>query len=191
MDRTISDTDRETVLRAARQAIVDVTAGRRPYEAPATGVFARRTGAFVSLHRGGELRGCIGHIGADQSLGQVISHCAVAAAVEDPRFAPVTAEEVPGLDIEVSVLTEAVRVFDLSEIEVGRDGLIVEHHGHKGLLLPQVATEYGWDREAFLARTCAKAGLPADSWARGAAVYRFQAEVFGESRGAPPGPGAA
>ena len=180
MNQILSDTERAAVLGAARQAIVDVTAGRPPYEAPATGAFGRRAGAFVSLHRGGDLRGCIGHIRADQPLALVVCQCAVAAALEDPRFPPVTADEVPQLDIEVSILTEPTLVRDVREIEVGRHGLIVEQHGHKGLLLPQVAAEYGWNRETFLSRTCAKAGLPPDSWTRGAAIFRFEAEVFGE-----------
>ena len=180
MDAPIPETDRRAILAAARQAIADAAAGRRPGAPPAAGVFARRAGAFVSLHRHGDLRGCIGHIDDDTTLSQVISHCAAAAAVDDPRFPPVTAGELADLDIEVSVLTPPVRVGDVAEIEVGRDGLIIEQHGRKGLLLPQVASEQHWDRETFLSRTCTKAGLPADAWRHGATIYRFQAEVFGE-----------
>ena len=180
MDALISEDDRRAILAAARRAIAEATAGREPIAPPAEGVFARRAGAFVSLHRHGDLRGCIGRIDDAAPLAQVISHCAAAAAVDDPRFPPVTPAELGQIDIEVSVMTPPARVSDVSEIEVGRDGLIVEHHGRKGLLLPQVATEQRWDRETFLSRTCTKAGLPSDAWRRGAAIYRFQAEVFGE-----------
>jgi AmmeMemoRadiSam system protein A len=106
-------------------------------------------------------------------LGAEVAH-------RDPRFEPLHAQELREITIDVSVLTEPVRVADVSEIVLGRDGLIVEQHGRKGLLLPQVAPEHGFDRETFLAHTCRKAGLPADAWHTGAAIYRFEAEVFGE-----------
>lgn len=105
----------------------------------------------------------------------------MAAALEDPRFQPVESGEVAQIDIEISVLGPVEEVEDPTAIEVGRDGLVVEQGSRRGLLLPQVATEWGWDRETFLAQTCLKAGLPADAWKRGAQVFRFQAEVFGET----------
>jgi hypothetical protein len=176
----LSAADRQAVLRAARGAVADAAAGRSPVSPPVEGVFARHAGAFVSLHRHGALRGCIGHIGADEPLASVIGRCAVAAAMEDPRFPPVRPDEVPDLDVEVSVLGPVEPVRDVREIDVGRHGLIVEQHGHRGLLLPQVATEHGWDRDAFLDHTCVKAGLPRDAWKRGARILRFEAEVFGE-----------
>ena len=104
----------------------------------------------------------------------------VAAATRDPRFPPVSDRELADIDIEISVLTPVEPVADPMEIMVGRDGLIIEQHGHRGLLLPQVATEYGWDRNTFLAHACVKAGLPRDAWQRGARIFKFQAEVFGE-----------
>lgn len=180
MSGLLSAAERQAVLLAARSAVADAASGRSPAALPLEGVFARRAGAFVSLHRGGELRGCIGHIGADEPLGTVIGRCAVAAATEDPRFAPVRPEEVPGLDVEVSVLGPIEPVGDVREIDVGRHGLIVEQQWHRGLLLPQVAMEHGWDRETFLDHTCVKAGLPRDAWRHGARILRFEAEVFGE-----------
>lgn len=140
----------------------------------------QHAGAFVSLHAQGELRGCIGFPGASQPLDQVVAYCAIAAATEDPRFPPVTGRELPGLAIEISVLTPITPVADVSEIEVGRDGLVIEQGPRRGLLLPQVASEYGWDRETFLSHTCLKAGLPAGAWRTGAHVSRFQAQVFSE-----------
>lgn len=180
MEPVFDADERRAILAAARRAVNDAAAGRAPYRAPAAGPFARRAGAFVSLHRRGELRGCIGHVDASHSLAEVISRCAAAAAVDDPRFPPLTPADVTDIDIEVSVLGGLSRVGDVGEIQVGRHGLLVELGGRQGLLLPQVATEHGWDRETFLARTCTKAGLPADAWRAGATIYRFEADVFGE-----------
>ena len=103
--------------------------------------------------------GCIGQVEPRDPVGAVIVHCAAAAALEDPRFPPVSPIELASLDIEVSLLTPAEEVIDLDRIEVGRHGLIVSHGGCRGLLLPQVATEHGWSREQFLVQTCRKAGL--------------------------------
>lgn len=180
MSPQLSADDRATLLTLARNAVAAAAAGRRLPEPAAEGVLGLRAGAFVSLHRGADLRGCIGHIGDDLPLARVICNCAAAAAVEDPRFAPVTPDEVPELHVEISVLAGIEPVTDVERIEVGRHGLIVEQQWHKGLLLPQVATEHHWDRQTFLAQTCRKAGLPADAWQRGASLSRFEAEVFGE-----------
>ena len=175
-----SDTDRRLLLQLARDAIVAHVTGAA---APATSVcpHANEPGAaFVTLHRHGELRGCIGHIEADEPLGRVIARGAVAAASADPRFPPVGASELPDLEIELSLLGPLEPVMTPDDIEVGRHGLVVELGWHRGLLLPQVAPEWGWDRETFLAQTCHKAGLPRDAWKQGAKVWRFEAEVFGE-----------
>jgi AmmeMemoRadiSam system protein A len=138
-------------------------------------------GAFVSIHDDDDLRGCLGRLETDRAVADVVAHLATVVADSDPRFAPVTPEELPTLVIEISVLTPEYEVADVTEIEVGRHGLIVERGSRRGLLLPQVATEYGWDRETFLDHTCVKAGLPADAWRRGARVFRFEAQVFHEN----------
>lgn len=175
-----SESERQALLWLARESIAaylehrslphsDVAAAQRP------------GGAFVSLHNHGELRGCIGHIEPTQPLGAVVSRCAIAAATEDPRFPTVTTTELADLDIELSLLGELEPVSSIEEIEVGRHGLVVEMGWHRGLLLPQVATEWGWDRATFVAHTCAKAGLPRDAWKQGAKLFRFEAEVFGEA----------
>jgi len=123
----------------------------------------RGRGAFVTLHRRGELRGCIGHLVSDRPLGEVVRDMAVAAARDDPRFPPLRADELEGLDVEVSVLTTPVPA-RAEDVEPGRHGLIVRRGAAQGVLLPQVAVEQGWDRETFLAATCRKAGLPPQAW---------------------------
>ena len=175
---------RQTLLSIARRSIEAVLDGRRPELDPAQldETLLTPSGAFVSLHtKGGDLRGCIGSIEAVAPLCKAVQANAVNAAFRDPRFRPVTPEELPNLHIEISVMSPIVGVTDVAEIEVGRDGLIIRRGGRAGLLLPQVATQYGWDRETFLRQTCVKAGLPPDSWHDSACrVERFSAEVFGE-----------
>lgn len=176
-----SEADRQRLLQIARDAIVAyVSGGVAAVEGSASDSLERPGGAFVSLHHRGELRGCIGHLEANQSLLRVVRECAVAACSADPRFPPVSAVELVGLEIEVSLLGPFEPVASPDDIEVGRHGLLVEQNWQRGLLLPQVATEWRWDRETFLAQTCHKAGLPRDAWKQGAKVWRFEAEVFGE-----------
>ena len=139
-------------------------------------------GAFVSLHEpAGDLRGCIGHVPGDWPLGEVIRRVAVSAARSDPRFAPITPEELPNLRIEISVLSELVQVeaTDLCRLEIGRDGVLVRRGRAQAVLLPQVATEQGLEVEAFLNAACHKAGLQSGSWQEPATqVFTFTADVF-------------
>jgi uncharacterized protein (TIGR00296 family) len=109
-----------------------------------------------------------------------VIECSMAAATQDPRFPPVTLEELSQIDIEISVLSPMEEVEDIHSIEVGVHGLVISHHGKRGLLLPQVAVEYEWDRERLLRETCRKAGLPVDAWQQGAKIEKFSASVFGE-----------
>ena len=176
-----SSDERREVLRQIRSVIVTHLAGRTPAPLPGAGALGRLAGAFVTLHVDGELRGCIGHPEADQPLATVLSRCAIAASSQDPRFPPLTVREIARAQVEVSLLGPIEAVDDVEEIDVGRHGLIVEQHGWQGLLLPQVATEHGWDRRTFLAQTCVKAGLRPDAWRTGAKVFKFEAEVFGET----------
>jgi AmmeMemoRadiSam system protein A len=177
----LSAGDRERLLAEARAAVADALAGRPPRRIQPEGIFARRAGVFVSFHLDRDLRGCIGHPDGDQPLASVVPQCAVAAATGDPRFQAVSPAELARCVIEISVLGPITVVHDPGEIVVGRHGLIAEQGSRRGLLLPQVATEYGWDRDAFLARTCGKAGLPPDAWKRGATISRFEAEVFDDA----------
>ena len=138
-------------------------------------------GAFVTIHKKGNLRGCIGYIVAYKPLYQTIIEMAQAAALRDTRFSPVRPEELSDLELEISVLTPLRQIDDVAEIEVGRHGIIIERGYSTGLLLPQVATDYGWDRETFLAQTCRKAGLPPDAWSqKGTRIKIFSADVFSE-----------
>jgi uncharacterized protein len=140
-----------------------------------------RGGAFVTLRVAGHLRGCIGYPQPELLLIDVVERCAVSAAISDPRFPPVSVAEWESVDLEISVLGPIERIHDISDVEPGRHGLIVEFGRRRGLLLPQVATEWKWDAEELVSQTCAKAGLPRDAWQKGAHLYRFEAEVFGES----------
>jgi len=182
-----SDADRALLLRLAREAIAaHVTRIYNPQSAicnPQSAILERLGGAFVSLHRRGDLRGCIGHIQASEALGLVVPRCAVSACSSDPRFLPVTQAELDDIDIEISLLGPLEPMSMAGEIEIGRHGLFVERGWHRGLLLPQVATEWKWDAETFLAHTCHKAGLSRDAWKNDARVFRFEAEVFSERRG--------
>jgi AmmeMemoRadiSam system protein A len=175
-----SDADRRKLLRLAREAIVAHVSGRPAPAVEETDAIARPAGVFVSLHKRGDLRGCIGHIEADQPLVRAVARYAVAAATSDPRFAGVTESELGDVEIELSILSPLEAVSNIDEIEIGRHGLLVEMGWNRGLLLPQVATEWQWDRETFIAQTCHKAGLALDAWKKGATIWKFEAEVFGE-----------
>jgi AmmeMemoRadiSam system protein A len=156
--------------------------GSEPADVPTIPGLPEATGAFVTLKKRGALRGCIGTLECRRTLPEEVARVAVSAAREDPRFEPVRPSELADLDVEVSVLgpLEPIDPHDPAAIEIGRHGLVVEQGWRRGLLLPQVATEWGWDRETFLAHTCAKAGLPHDCWRTGARVFRFAADVFGD-----------
>lgn len=180
----LNQEQRSQLLRIARESIEAMLEGHLPHLDPATlhDDLKRPSGAFVTLNeRTGELRGCIGSIEAREPLAQAVSSSAINAAFRDPRFYPVTRQELPNLHIEISVMSPIVPVSSIDEIQVGRDGLIISRGSRAGLLLPQVATEYGWDRETFLSQTCVKAGLPPDAWrSPGCRIEKFSAEVFGE-----------
>ncbi len=138
-------------------------------------------GAFVTLRIDGELRGCIGYIDYPGPVRTAVEDVARKAAFGDPRFKPLAPDELDRVQIEISVLSPMRRISSPDEITIGRDGLVIASRGHRGLLLPQVATEYGWDVEEFLGNTCRKAGLPVGAWRDpGAELEAFSAEVFSE-----------
>jgi len=145
-------------------------------------IFKKKCGGFVTLHIKGNLRGCIGYIKGIKTIPETIIEMAKAAAFQDPRFPPLTQKEFDLIDIEISVLSPIEQVMKISEIVVGRDGLIISNGFSSGLLLPQVATEYGWDVTEFLQHTCYKAGLSADAWrdTKNTKIEKFSAQVFGE-----------
>ena len=186
-----SPADRELLLRLARHAIATHVGAGTQAASASSEVLARKAGVFVSLHRSakasaerGDLRGCIGHIAADLRLDQVVPQCAVASCSQDPRFKPLDCAELGEIEIELSLLGPLEAIAGPDDIEIGRHGLLVEHDRRRGLLLPQVATEWKWDAATFLVQTCRKAGLPADAWKRADHLWRFEAEVFSD-RSAP------
>lgn len=173
--------DRRELLRLARLALqARVSGAEVPVRAAASGKLAERASAFVTILNGGELRGCLGSLAPDRPLVDTILHLGAVVADSDPRFEPVSHEEVGVLLFEISVLTPEREIQSVDDIEVGRHGLIVEQGARRGLLLPQVATEHGWDRDTFLAHACRKAGLPETAWRHGARVFIFEAEVMSD-----------
>ena len=178
---TLGEADRQVLKRIAREAINGaVRTGRPPAIDPATLTVALRagSGAFVTLHQGGDLRGCIGRFDASTPLWKTVQQMAVAAAQEDPRFAPVAEGELAGLTVEISVLTPLRRIRSIDEITLGVHGITIVKGGHSGTFLPQVATETGWTREEFLGHCSRdKAGLGWDGW-RDAELFVYEAIVF-------------
>ena len=175
--------EKKALLSLARMTLDSyLTSKKTPPCDSAAGGLVDKKGAFVSLHNGEELRGCIGQLYPDRELYKIVQHCAVSAALEDVRFMPVTREELPELSIEISVLTPFRRVRNVEEIEVGKHGLYLVQGRFRGLLLPQVATQYGWDRTTFLEQTCRKSGLPESAWRDPQTIIQtFEAEVFSDS----------
>jgi len=176
----LDESQRKGLLGIARRALEGyIGAGKIPTEEGVRGKLAAPGAAFVTLTKNGRLRGCIGFTEAVAPLFKVVQECAVAAATEDPRFPPVSSNELPSLRVEISVLTPLVSIRP-EEVEVGRHGLMVAQGRMRGLLLPQVPVEWGWDRETFLDQVCVKAGLQPSAWRHGATLRAFTAEVFGE-----------
>jgi AmmeMemoRadiSam system protein A len=180
MIELVSGPGRLRLLELARRAIeARVLGGPIPVAEP-DGPERCPGGAFVTIHVARRLRGCLGRLTPDALLGETIIQLAAAVADSDPRFHPIEAHDLVQLRIEISVLTEPWVMSSPGDVALGRHGLIVEQGRRQGLLLPQVAVEYGWDTATFLARACVKAGLPEDAWCHGARVAMFEAQVFGE-----------
>ncbi len=181
--RPLSEAGRRDLLGLARETLEAHFRGEPPprLASDRAEAFGQTRGLFVTLQKDGRLRGCIGTLAPHGDLTRVISEYALRAALEDPRFPPLSSEELPQCRLEISVLTAPQAIAGLQDIEIGRDGLILESRGRRGLLLPQVATEWGFDRERFLQEVSRKAGLPPDAWREPEArVWIFQAEVFSE-----------
>ncbi len=182
-----SPEQRKILLAIAHEAIASKTAGRPlPGKPPLDRATAslwtaleEPRGVFTTLYLRGELRGCVGYVAAIKPLFQAVAETACAAAFDDSRFWPVTAAEAPELKISLSVLSQLFPI-DAAHVEVGRHGLVISDGMRRGLLLPQVPVEHGWDRETFLEQTCRKAGLPMDAWKKPVTIEAFVAEVFGE-----------
>lgn len=172
------------MLALARQAIAEKLAGASlnlrllEVEAPSE-VLRQPAGAFVTLNTGGSLRGCIGYIEPKLPLFQTVAEVAQAAAFHDPRFPPLREEELGSLEVEISVLSP-VFPLEADDVEIGKHGLLVTSEGQRGLLLPQVPVEHGWDRKRFIEETCVKAGLSRTAWKEGATLSAFTACIFSD-----------
>lgn len=172
--------ERKMLLQIAHESILALVEGRDisfPVPSPH---LAEPRGVFTTIYSDGKLRGCVGFPVAAPSLFRAVSETARAAASEDPRFAPVGMSEARTLHISISILSP-LRPLNADEIEIGLHGLVISQGTRRGLLLPQVPVEYGWNRNTFLEQTCLKAGLPPDAWRTGAQIEAFTAEVFGDS----------
>lgn len=182
MAATLTTEQKKALLKLARETIEKYLKDGSCASLPETkGALGEVCGAFVTLHKKGSLRGCIGNMIGQAPLVETIQNMAIAAATEDPRFPEVTANEMAEIDIEISVLSPLKKIKDVAEIEVGRHGILMRRGTRQGVLLPQVATEWKWDREEFLRHTSLKAGLPADAWKDPETMIEiFSAEVFGE-----------
>jgi AmmeMemoRadiSam system protein A len=177
----LPEEDRLLLLGIARDAVEAHLSGDAPgLPEIQHGVALEQLGVFVSIHNGKELRGCIGNVMPDQPLYRTIARYAVEAATSDPRFESVTLDELPRVSFELSVLSIPEPVHSVDKIEVGKHGLIVSKGSAHGLLLPQMAAQYRWNRNQFLAETCMKAGLSPNAWREGASIYCYTADVFGE-----------
>lgn len=177
-----SDEQRRFLLGLAREAVTKAVT-RKPLPtagADLDALFLQPLGAFVTLTKRGELRGCIGYPEPMFPLYETIVHSGSSAALQDPRFPPVSPGELSALHIEISVLSP-LQAAQPHEVEVGTHGLVIEQGRYRGLLLPQVPVEWGWNRDEFLAHTCRKAGLPPTAWHNGAKLFTFTAEVFSET----------
>lgn len=178
----LSTNEQKELLRIARKSLNSyLTKGEVPKVKIDKGPLVERRGVFVTLNKNGNLRGCIGYIQPHKPLAEAVQDMVIAAAVRDTRFPKVTKDELKDIDIEISALSRLERVYDVDEIEIGRDGLYIIKGAHSGLLLPQVATDQGWGREEFLENVCYKARLPKDAWKdKEAVLYRFSADIFHE-----------
>jgi AmmeMemoRadiSam system protein A len=179
-DLGLLDEEKRELHRIARTVIESRAAGKpAPQIVPAFPKLAEKFGAFVSIHKRGMLRGCIGCLTAEDALHKTVEEMAEAAAFRDPRFTPVQTEELPHLDLEISVLTPFVEIEDTEDIQVGVHGIMIRKGNYSGLLLPQVAAERNWDTITFLEETCRKAGLSKNAWQdKETKIYVFSADVF-------------
>jgi AmmeMemoRadiSam system protein A len=177
----MDDKQKQSLLKLARESIARRFTRVAP-ELPDDPALQEKRGIFVSLHKNGELRGCIGFIRAYHSIVDSVREMAWAAAFDDPRFQPLGESELTSLEIEISILSDLIPLTDPYSVEIGRDGLYIQHPHGSGLLLPQVPVEWEWDAATFLKQVCRKAGLHDKAWQdEGATLFRFEAEVFAES----------
>jgi len=181
MGLILSEVEQKTLLELARQTIISfVDCGVISEVFFNTPGLNSHLGCFVTIHQNGQLRGCIGNFISDKPLYKLVQEMSVAAATRDPRFYPMKRDDLATFNLEISVLSPLESIQTINDITVGTHGLYIVKGCSRGVLLPQVATEYGWDKEAFLQHTCIKAGLPEDAWQNDCTIYRFSAQIFKE-----------
>ena len=178
----LSEKDASSLLTIAREAITHLVKGEDYRPAPREEkALVQKSGCFVTIKQDGRLRGCIGSFQTERPLFQEVAAMAVASASKDPRFHPMEEEELGNFHLEISVLSPLEKIEEIEQIEVGTHGIYIEKNFSRGVLLPQVATDYGWDRVTFLQQTCLKAGLPTTAWqAPDADIYIFSAQIISE-----------
>jgi len=183
VEKELSSKEQEVLLAIARQAIEDVVrTGRFEIEPREEKSLNIRSGCFVSIKQKGELRGCIGNFQSELPLFKEVAEMAVSSATKDPRFYPMQEEDLKNFELEISVLSPLHKIESIDEIQIGTHGIYLEKSFHRGVLLPQVATEHKWNRDTFLKQTCIKAGLPTDAWkSDDAEIYIFSAQIFREA----------
>jgi hypothetical protein len=173
--------ERRQLLKIAREAVTARVSGRPlPEVSTDKPALLDQGGCFVTIKQGGSLRGCIGTFTAEGPLWRQVQEMAAAAATKDPRFYPMKAADLTDFQLEISVLSPLEKIDAVEKIAVGTHGLYIEKNFSRGVLLPQVAVEYGWDRDTFLRQTCVKAGLAPDDWRDDASIFIFTAQVFGD-----------
>jgi len=182
VEQELNANEKAALLNIARQAIETyMNTGKKYVEPREEKALNRRNGCFVSIKQGGQLRGCIGNFQSELPLFREVAEMAVASASKDPRFYPMKLDDLHDFTLEISVLSPLRKIEGIEEIEVGRHGIYLEKGYYRGVLLPQVATEYGWDCDTFLQQTCLKAGLSPDAWkAEDTEIYIFSADVFSD-----------
>ena len=182
MAELLTKKEQRDLLKIARETIASyVSSGSMPVVATASRGLNLESGCFVTIKQHGQLRGCIGNFVSDQPLYRLVQEMAVSAATRDPRFYPMKPHDLDAFELEISVLSPLELITSVDEIKVGIHGIYLMKNSSRGVLLPQVATEYRWDRDTFLRHTCLKAGLPENAWQKDCQIYIFSALVFGEA----------
>ena len=181
MPELLTANEQKELLKIARDTIVSyVTSGKLSPVETLSGGLNLESGCFVTIKQKGELRGCIGNFVSDKPLHKLVQEMAVSAATRDPRFYPMKAHDLDDFELDISVLSPLEKASSVEEIQVGTHGIYIVKGSYRGVLLPQVATEYGWTRDEFLRHTCIKAGLPENAWQGECDIFIFSALVFGE-----------
>lgn len=181
MPELLTKKEQKELLKIARKTIVSyITAGVAPDIESASSGLNLEAGCFVTIKQKGELRGCIGNFVSDKPLYKLVQEMALSAATRDPRFYPMKTDDLDNFELDISVLSPLEKAASLEEIQVGTHGIYIVKGNYRGVLLPQVATDYGWNRDEFLRHTCIKAGLPENAWQGECDIFIFSAQVFGE-----------